>query len=65
MTTVYSVVGEHRDDPTRLLALGSDGRHYALDFPTGDASPTEPDDAWRLDPDAPDAEDILLDPPVP
>ena len=65
MPTVYSVVGEHRRDSDRLLALGADGRHYALSLPTGAMSPAEPDDDWRLDPEPPDPETVLLAPPAP
>ncbi len=52
MTTVYSVVGEHRDDPARLLALGSDGQHYVLTLPSGAAFPVEPGDDWEFGRDA-------------
>ncbi len=65
MPTVFSVIGEHRDDPDRLLALGSDGRHYALVLPSGTASPTDPGKEWAIDPHPPDPEDVALEPPVP
>ena len=64
MTFVYSVIGEHTEDPAQLLALGADGQHYALVLSQGTLTPVDPDESWRLDPDAPDREDILLDPPV-
>ena len=64
MTTVYSVIGEHRDNPDQLLALGADGRHYALTLPEGALLPVELDDEWRLDPDRPERDDVLLDPPA-
>ena len=63
MTTVYSIIGEHREDPARLLALGSDGQHYAMILPSGVAFPVEPDDDWRLDEVQPDTEGVLLEPP--
>ncbi len=62
MTTVYSVIGEHNDDPTQLLALGADGQHYALVLTQGTLTPVDPDESWRLDPEAPDRDEILLDP---
>jgi len=65
VTTVYSVVGEHRDDPARLLALGSDGQHYVLTLPSSAAFPVEPGDDWELDATRPDPEDMLLERPVP
>ncbi len=65
MPTVYSVIGEHRDNPDRLLVLGSDGRHYALVLPSGAASPTEPTEEWAIDPYPPNLEDVALEPPVP
>ena len=64
MTTVYSIVGEHSDDPSQLLALGADGQLYALVLSHGTLTPVDPDDSWRLDPEAPDLEDMLLDPPT-
>ena len=64
MTTVYSIIGEHSDDPARLLALGADGQHYALVLSQGTLTPVDVDDSWSLDPEAPDREDILLDPPA-
>jgi hypothetical protein len=64
MPTVYAIIGEHRHDPDRLLALGSDGRHYAVVLPSGDAFPTEPDDEWSMDEVQPEREDVLLEPPV-
>ena len=49
MTTVFAVVGEHRDDPDRLLLLGDDGVHYDLRLPDGPAVPIEPDERWFVD----------------
>lgn len=60
MTNVFAVVGEHRDEPTRLLLVGDDGRYYAYATnatnATNATSPTEvePSDEWAID-DAPDA----------
>ncbi len=64
MISVYSIVGEHHEDPDRLLALGADGQHYALMLPQGTMFPVEPDEQWRLDPEPPDREDVLMEPPV-
>lgn len=55
MTLVFAVVGEHREDPDRLLVLGEDGHHYDYRLPTGQALPTEPDEAWEVDPSAVEA----------
>lgn len=52
MTLVFAVVGEHRDDPDRLLVLGDDGHHYDYRVPTGQTVPTVPDEAWDVDPNA-------------
>ncbi len=30
MTNVFEVVGEHREEPTRLLMRGDDGLYYAF-----------------------------------
>lgn len=57
-TTVFAVVGEHRDDPDRLLMLGSDGQHYAFHLPDGAATPVEPDEDWRVDPNQPDMDEL-------
>lgn len=49
MTNVFAVVGEHREEPTRLLLVGDDGRFYA--YATDDTTPTEvdPSDEWAID----------------
>jgi len=45
---VFAVVGQHRDDPSRLLLLGEDGRYYAY---AADHRPVQIalSDAWYLD----------------
>ena len=58
VTTVFAVVGEHRDDPTRLLLLGADGRHYAHALPDGPTIPVEPDERWAVDAAPPPVEEI-------
>ncbi len=54
VTTVFAVVGEHRDDPGRLLLRGEDGRFYAYGR-GGRLHAVAPDGAWVLDPDPADA----------
>ena len=50
VTTVFAVVGEHRDDPDRLLLLGDDGRYYGHRLPDGPTTPVdEPDGRWVVD----------------
>ena len=49
VTTVFAVVGEHRDDPDRLLLRGDDGRYYGHRLPDGPTTPVEPDERWALD----------------
>lgn len=51
MTTTYAVVGEHRDDPDRLLLLGDDGRHYVLELPDSVLTLSRLDDEWTFDPE--------------
>jgi hypothetical protein len=48
-TVVFSVIGEHRNEPERLLLLGDDGHYYA--FSAGLAQPTEvkPSGEWTID----------------
>ena len=43
MINTFSLVGEHRDDPDRLLLLGDDGRFYGYALPDGPFVPTDPD----------------------
>lgn len=50
MATTYAVVGEHRDDPDRLLLLGDDGRHYVLELPDSVSTLPRLDDEWTIDP---------------
>ena len=59
MPTVFAVVGEHRDDPDRLLLLGADGQHYALRLQDGAATPVEPDEDWRVDPQRPETDEVV------
>ena len=50
MATVFTVVGEHRADPARLLLRGEDGRYYAYG-PGGWPRAVEPTGAWVFDAD--------------
>ena len=51
MPAAFTLVGEHRADPDRLLLLGEDGRYYGLRLPDGATLPVEPDEAeWAVDP---------------
>ena len=59
VSAVFSVVGEHHDEPDRLLLLGDDGRHYAHRPPDGPTFPVEPDDGWTLDEEASGNDDAL------
>ena len=52
MTNVFAVVGEHRDEPSRLLLLGDDGNSYAYANAFGQPIVVEPTDEWSIDPDA-------------
>jgi hypothetical protein len=54
MTNVFAVVGEHRQQPGRLLLLGDDGRFYAC-APSSPMQPIEvqPSDDWSVDPGQP------------
>jgi hypothetical protein len=50
VTTVYTVVGQHRTMPGFLLLLGDDNRYYAR-AAAGRPAPVEPTAAWVLDAD--------------
>jgi hypothetical protein len=50
MTTIFAVVGEHHDDPDRLLLLGADGQYYQYVLPEETTSPVVPDEHWVIDP---------------
>jgi hypothetical protein len=58
MTNLFSVVGEHRDDPNQLLLLGSDGIHYATSTRVSDPVPIEPGEDWLIDERVPDWDDV-------
>ncbi len=62
MTTVFSVVGFHHDDPDQLLLLGDDGVHYQYDVVNDATNPIEPDEVWEIDPHAitPENEPLAL-----
>jgi hypothetical protein len=57
MTTIFSVVGAHQEDPDRLLMLGDDGELYQLDLPLGTPTPVEATDEWKFDPILPDLDE--------
>jgi hypothetical protein len=44
-----TVVGEHREDPHRLLLLGSDANYYAYSIPDGNTIPVTPDGEWNVE----------------
>jgi hypothetical protein len=46
---VFSVVGQHRDDPSRMLLFGDDGCFYQLDPLDADPVPVEPDGDWIIE----------------
>ncbi|MGC4105354.1 MAG: hypothetical protein QM753_03215 [Thermomicrobiales bacterium] len=48
----FFVVGERRDDPMHLLLRDPDGVFYGCLLPDGEPTPVEPDDTWRLEPQA-------------
>lgn len=52
MTNVFAVVGEHREEPSRLLLLGDDGHFYAFGSSAGQPTEVQPTDEWELDPGA-------------
>jgi len=58
MTNVFAAIGQHRDDPDRLLLLGADGAHYAQALPDGDPEPVEPDESWQVDAFVPQPDEI-------
>ena len=49
MTNVFAVVGEHRQEPERLLLLGDDGHYYQYAVPGGHPTEVEPSDEWEID----------------
>ncbi len=59
MTNIFAVIGENREDPDRLLVLGSDGQHYEYQVSVGTTAPIEIDDKWSIDPAPPQFEDML------
>jgi hypothetical protein len=48
--TVFSVVGEHRNEPHRLLLLGDDGLLYAFVANLPQPTAVRSTDEWQLDP---------------
>jgi hypothetical protein len=49
VTNVFEVVGEHREEPTRLLMRGEDGLYYAYAAAENHFVTVEPSDEWELD----------------
>jgi len=57
MPNEFTVVGEHKDDESELLVMGSDGKYYEYDLSRDRLSPTEPDDHWEIFASAEEARD--------
>jgi hypothetical protein len=50
MTTVFAIVGQHEEDPNRLLLVGDDGQHYQYQLPDGTTTPVVADEEpWQID----------------
>ncbi len=49
VTNVFAVVGEHRQEPERLLLLGDDGHYYAYATANGQPTEVDPSDEWQID----------------
>lgn len=50
----FAVIGEHDDDPDRLLVVGEDGQPYAWELATDATVPVEVDEQWTIDDDLPE-----------
>jgi hypothetical protein len=48
-TNVFAVIGEHREQPEKLLLLGGDGRFYTYVSAKGPPVQVEPTEEWELD----------------
>ncbi len=51
-TSIFAVIGCHRDRSYELLLQGEDGRWYAWASPTSEPTPVEEDEIeseWRID----------------
>lgn len=48
MPNEFTVVGEHRDDTTQLLVLGTDGNYYRYQPAQDRFAQIEPDDSWLV-----------------
>ena len=59
MADTFAVVGEHREDPNRLLLVGADGRHDDHLLPGGPTTPVEPGDDWAVDENPPPVEEAV------
>lgn len=49
VTTDFVVLGERRDDPSKLLLRGDDGELYVYDLGTAHVMSAEADENWTLD----------------
>lgn len=58
VATVFAVVGEHEENPDRLLLLGDDGRYYQYDLSTEATAPVEPEVGWVVDYELPTLEEM-------
>lgn len=67
MPAEYTVIGEHRDDESQLLVMGTDGRYYSYAPARELIAPTDPDEFWVISdsetPERPDGD--MIDPVAP
>jgi len=52
MPNEFTVVGENIADDRDLLVMGADGKYYEYDPARERFAPVEPDEGWRLFPEA-------------
>jgi hypothetical protein len=48
MTIEFTVVGEHREDPSQFLVIGTDGQYYGYDPAREQLVAIEPDERWEM-----------------
>ncbi|MGD9713791.1 MAG: hypothetical protein AB7V46_17275 [Thermomicrobiales bacterium] len=47
MQIEFTVVGEHREEPSRFLVVGADGDYYEYDPAREHIAAVEPDERWE------------------
>jgi hypothetical protein len=63
MANLFSIIGQHKDDPDRFLLIAEDGQHYSTDVSISEPLPVQPGDDYLIDEYVIDFDDVSFHEP--